>query len=156
MVTTVTILLATIFWTVAIASGWAERKWATWLWTIGFGLFVIHILAAFQEYYQWNHSVAIAETARQTKELTGWDSGFGLYINYAFAVCLAIDLVSQYRSGLHHKGRKFIDAFVIFMIINGAIVFGTFNSRIVGCACLLALIIARIKTHSPSRSSMGF
>ena len=145
MITTITILLAVWAWTRAIGGGWLlpkERQHTITLrWGIGFLLYLVHIIAAFQEHYQWSHRVALEKTAQQTKEVLGWDSGIGLYVNYLFGLALLIDLVVQFKMGPWHRGRNWINGFVIFMVINGAIIFGTWQSRIVGAISISALVL---------------
>ena len=108
-------------------------------------------MCAFHFEYDWSHAIATAETAVQTRELTGWDTGIGIYINYAFAICLLIDLIIQANHKVDHGGRKFINGLVIFMIINGAIVFGTSHSRIAGGICLGYLAVIGVKSRAARR-----
>ena len=85
----------TVFGTVAGAivawagSETARGAWRRWLWTLAASLMVVHSVAAFATMYGWSHDVAVAETRRQTRALTGVDSGTGLYVNYTF---LAYDI----------------------------------------------------------------
>ena len=51
----------------------------------------MHVAAAFHYYYEWSHAVGLAETARQTEELTGMASGSGLYLNYLFTLVWLAD-----------------------------------------------------------------
>lgn len=58
-------------------------------WTVGCAIFMAHVTAAFHFQHAWNHAEAFNYTARRTAEMTGWNSGTGLYINEAF-LCLWI------------------------------------------------------------------
>src|SRR5262245_2474010 len=67
------------------------HKRARLAWTLGCLCFVAHVFGAFQYFHHWSHAAAYIETARQTRELTGWESGSGLYFNYAFLAVWVID-----------------------------------------------------------------
>ena len=159
MLTTITILISLLLWTTAICLGWFRpkpiQKTISLLWISAFVIFVIHIFAAFHEHYEWSHQVALTETARQTKETFKVETGVGLYVNYIFAICLVLDLWAQFKKGgTNHRWRNWIDGFVIFMLINGAIVFGTIQSRIVGGLCLAAIAFAKIAPSPTPRRKM--
>ena len=116
-------------------------------WLFGATAFVLHTLFAFHFFYQWSHSVALAETARQTKELTGFDSGSGLYLNYAFGLIWLADAIWWLQVGDEYSRRPrwltfSLHAFFWFMIVNGAIVFGTGPVRVFGIALVAAMLFA--------------
>ena len=120
-------------------------KLAWWLNTAGCGFFLLHVTGAFHVFYNWSHTVAYADTARQSKELTGWDSGAGIYINYAFTL---LWLAEVFWSGLKPGGysarprgvTRAVRAFFLFMIVNGAFVFVRGNIRWLGLALCLVLV----------------
>lgn len=105
-------------------------RWARIVWVAGAVAFVLHVVCAFQFFHGWSHAAALADTARQTKELTGFDSGSGLYLNYLFAVTWLVDAAWWLRVGKDRYCRRnpwvtwSLHAFFLFMFINGAIVFG--------------------------------
>ena len=147
--TLATIWSAMLAWTLAIL--FRVRG----AWTLAFVLYIVHILAAHESHYAWSHEVAYTETARQTADATGWDSGVGLYFNYAFAAILAFDLVIQWR----YRSRKFprtIDGLVFFMIFNGAVIFGSGPVRWFGvllCTAILVGWILRARGNSSPEPS---
>jgi hypothetical protein len=55
-------------------------------WTIGYGIFLVHLAAAFHFVHGWSHAAAIEETARRTHETVGLDWGGGVYVNHTFAI----------------------------------------------------------------------
>lgn len=110
-------------------------------------MFLAHTAMAFHFFYAWSHRVALAETARQTKELTGFDSGSGLYLNYAFGLLWLSDAVWWLRPGDGYLQRPRwiwvgMHGFFWFMIINGAIVFGRGPVRAYGLLLMVAMLIA--------------
>lgn len=149
--TLATIWIAMLAWTIAIFRT-GRRLW----WAIGLAFYVAHIFAAYESHYHWSHEIARSETARQTAEVTGWDSGIGLYFNFAFAAILALDLGFLYLRD-QRPFPRFVDGLVFFMILNGAVVFGNGTVRIYGallCGLIVATWIVRARENSlpaPSR-----
>ncbi len=62
------------------------------VWTLGFLFFVAHVVAAFHFHHHWSHASALAETARQTRDMIGLEFGAGLYFNHLFTIVWAMDL----------------------------------------------------------------
>jgi hypothetical protein len=136
----------------------AERARAAW--TIGCLFFVAHVLCAFAYYHHWSHAAALAETARQTQEMTGSRSGGGLYLNYLFGAVWIVLTV-----GWWINPRRFLErprwshwlwnGFALFMIINGTIVFGRTEAQWFGLALCISLAIAcyarRRANETPTR-----
>lgn len=97
------------------------------LWTAALIVYVLHVIFAFQFFYGWSHTFALAETARQTKELFLVDSGAGLYLNYAFTVLWIADCLWWWYdpSGYVHRSKtvdRAIHAFLAFMFLNATVV----------------------------------
>ena len=92
---------------------------ARWFNAFGCAAFLAHVACAFQFYHHWSHSAAYADTARQTAELTGWNSGAGLYINYLFALVWLAAVITPPRNAM----AWIVRGFFWFMIFNGAVVF---------------------------------
>jgi hypothetical protein len=103
---------------------------------IGCAAFLAHVVCAFQFYDHWSHSAAYAETARQTAQLTGWNSGVGLYINYLFALVWIATVITPPRGVITGVVRGFF----LFMVFNGAVVFVHSPIRWFGLLLCVALI----------------
>ena len=59
-------------------TGWetpSAKRAVLWLWTAGYGLFLMHVICAFLFYHEWSHLVAHEHTARQTAVALGIDWG---------------------------------------------------------------------------------
>lgn len=137
---TVSILVALSGWAIALVT---EEKTARLAWTLGTTAYLIHVVAAFETFYGWSHGTALAETARQTAEVTGINTGAGLWVNHAFTAVLAFDVFQQWTG----KTRRFataIDWLVIFMIVNGAVVFADGAVRGFGIVLTLAILVLRL------------
>lgn len=138
LLTTITIWLAMLVWAVAIP--FLGRNSVRWLWLCGFVFYLLHIGFAFHHYHDWSHAAAWEATARDTEALTGFRTGAGLLVNYAFAIWLAIELVLSFRKD---KPVSFaLEGFVFFMIVNGAIVFGEGPVRWFGVVLCARIVVA--------------
>lgn len=145
-----TVWIALTLYVASELSGHLERKrigisW--WLKTVGCLCFLGHVASAFHYFYHWSHAIAYADTARQSKELTGWDSGAGLYLNYLFALIWMSEVVWARVSPIAHSSRPAfwtwaVRGLFLFMIFNGAFVFVRGNMRWFGLVLCLALTIS--------------
>lgn len=132
------------------------RRW----WTLGAMAFVLHVAFAFHVFHNWSHSAALLETARQTKELTGFESGSGLYLNYAFTLIWVINVVWWHKVGHEAYVRRatwipaVVHLFFMFMIVNGAIVFGKGPVRWYG-GVLVAMMLAALVMRGRGSSVEG-
>lgn len=156
------IWLAVLAWAV-VMGGWLKgSSWrSTWLiWTAGLLAYLVHVATAFAGFYHWSHAIAFSETLRQTAELTGIDSGAGIWLNYLIGILWIIDVIRWRLSGKawivgrwHWLSASF-HVFLAFMIFNGTVVFGNGPVRWFGVVIFLALatvwLRARLLPHPES------
>jgi len=147
-----------IAWTVRLGvlcfaltlAGWAAgvtgargERWLRWIWTVGWGLFVLHMLAAFHFQHGWSHQQAYTDTARQTGELIGWEFGGGVYFNYLLILLWGMDVSAWWLGWTAASGyrvwRKVIVGYLCFIVFNGVVVFKGGWVRWVGVAVSLAI-----------------
>ncbi len=127
------------------------------IWTLGFVACLLHILAAFQFHYRWSHSAAILETARQTQEIIGVEVGVGVYFNYLFLLCWAIDvgwvwLASANTQRTYKWLRLAWLSYLAFIAFNGTAIFKggwTQVAGIAGSVLLIAALLVRFKKVQP-------
>lgn len=112
-------------------------------WTVGFAAYLVHVVSAYAFAYGWSHRIAWEATALDTEEKTGIDSGFGLLVNFAFLAVLAVDLGFQWKTG-RRRAAIWIDGFTVFMILNGAVIFGEGAVRWFGGAVLALALVMRL------------
>lgn len=117
-------------------------------WTAGCGMFLLHVGCAFQFYHHWSHADAYAVTARRTAAAIGWDSGGGLYANYAFAVVWLADVLMWWRGleGYETRPRLLVGVvqiFLFFMFFNATVVFAEGVVRWVSAGVCLLLAAFR-------------
>jgi hypothetical protein len=130
------------------------------LWTAGLAVFLVHIVSAFHVFYDWNHAVALRETARQTAEMVGRETGVGLWVNYLFTAVWTLDAALWWAAPERHRDRRgwqvaAIHTFMFFIVFNGTVVFGKGPVRIFGLLVtlvLLASLAVRAVNHRGSRA----
>jgi hypothetical protein len=142
-------------WLVADSPRW--QRASRWIWTVGCGLFLVHVACAFHFYHHWSHAVAWEETARQTEELMGVAFGDGIYFSYLFLVLWVVDVAGLWLMDRRAEGkgkprplvaalRGSVIAFLAFIAFNGSIIFEGGPTRwfgIAACVVLAGLVIRR-------------
>ena len=124
-------------------TGPAIDRYLRWVWTGGWFLFFFHMLAAFHFQHHWSHAHAVADTARQTLELIGWEFGGGVYFNYLFLLLWGADLVLWWQgkqsADWYRPLRRMLIGYLIFIAFNGVVVFKSGWLRWAGTAATLGL-----------------
>lgn len=145
-----TMLVSTVLW------AWAEvlkirrpldAEPARRVWTAGAAFAVVHALVAFQVAYAWSHEAAVIDTARRTAAVTGRAWGGGIFVNYVFLALWTADVLWWWivpraylrRSTSLERARA---ALFVFMFLNGAVVFASNASRVVGIPAVAAVCAA--------------
>ncbi len=103
------------------------QRWNRVIWTVGCLVFLAHAVAAFHFYHGWSHAAAFEHVRKQTLQLTGFNSGFGLYLNELMAAWWTIDAVLWSRNLRWPENRGAywsLHAFFAFMMFNATVVFG--------------------------------
>jgi hypothetical protein len=153
------IWLSLVSWTAAealrLSGGDARAGAARVFWMAGALLALVHVALAFHLHHAWSHASALSETARQTRELLGLSVGAGVYVNYLFLAVWAADALWWWASPLRYAARpRWLDlgvrGFLLFIFVNGAIVFGRGPVRIAGVASLLVLLLAWWRGSEPA------
>ena len=128
----------------------AAMDGAKHLWVLGSFFSLLHALAAMIFYHHGSHELAMADTARQTKDLLGVSVGIGIFFNYAFVICWLADAMWWIaRPQAYETRHKFFNwvvyGFLVFIAVNGAIVFETGIVRWVSVASLAILILLFVR-----------
>ena len=120
-----------------------------WLWLLGALFALAHSVSALTTFHHGSQAAALESTAAQTEQLLGIRFGAGLYINYLFVVVWLADaafrLLGRSRyAWLPSWYRPMVIGFLVFIAINGAIVFQSGWIRIIGigCVCMLGILRA--------------
>lgn len=149
LLTTWTIRLALICYAACVAGslvkrgpGWSQI--ALWLWTLGCGLFVVHVFCAMAFYHEWSHIRAFEKTAVETRALLGVEFGAGIYFSYLFLLVWVVDVCWSWLGAASYRERPRwlalgVHAYLGFIAFNGAIVFEDGPTRWAGSAVCIAL-----------------
>jgi hypothetical protein len=120
------------------------------IYSLGVVFFFAHVIAAFEVFHHWSHRDAYLETARQTREFTGYDTGIGLWLNYLFTLTWLFDAAFWWRvrspSITHTRLRVALHVFMLFIIFNATAVFEAGIIRwlgAAGCAIIIGLALRR-------------
>lgn len=104
------------------------KRSAQWLWTIGCGLYLLHVVSAFALVHHWSHSAAYEHTARQTRDVIGINWGGGLWFNYLFTLLWVWDADVIWRgradSSPPTRRNRAVNLFLTFIVLNATLVFG--------------------------------
>lgn len=135
---------AIVSWAASELSPAAARRI---FWSLAALLMLVHSVAAFATIYGWSHEVARVATARQTRALTGFDSGSGIYVNYVFLLTWLGDVVWWWGSPVGYAARprwvsRLVHGFVWFMFLNGAVIFADGWMRAIGAIAVLLVAVA--------------
>ena len=136
------------------------RPQARWLWSAGAACLLLHAFFAFDAFYEWSHQVALATTAEQTADLVGVERGEGLYLNYLMVVLWLGDATWLRLSETSYRKRSpwigyVLHTFMVFMMINGMIIFASGPIRWVGVAVFALLGVKAIDVWRRSTKSRG-
>jgi hypothetical protein len=116
-------------------------------WTAGCALLWLHLAAAFHFYHRWSHEAAYEATAQDTEATIGWAFGGGVYFNYLFALVWTMDVAywwSRAPQAYFRRARwlsALMHGFLIFMVVNAAVIFVDGAPRWVAVAVLLGFVI---------------
>lgn len=121
------------------------QRWNRLIWIVGCAIFLAHIVSAFHFYHGWSHAAALEHVRTQTQRLTGFDSGFGLYLNELMAVWWTVDAACWAQNLRWPENREnywSLQVFFAFMMFNATVVFGPRRWVFVIFGWLVGLAIA--------------
>ena len=150
------LFVAVLLWRLLGPQAANPQRWLKILWSIGFVLFVAHVLAAFHFVHHWSHEEAYRATARQTRELIGVAYGQGVYFNHLFMLAWAFDVWAMWSMS---KGQppsirtlqRLALVYMLFIAFNGVVVFKAGWLRGVGIVATALLAIALVFKASAHR-----
>jgi hypothetical protein len=129
----------------------SPQPWSEWIWFAGALLAFAHTLSALAVFHEWSHRQAVLATEAQTEALLGIRVGAGVIVNYIFVAVWLIDamwLLAGRYGWLPRPPRAWsiaAHAFLIFIAINGAVVFAQGPIRWISLAALVALLVAWVR-----------
>jgi len=131
----------------------AGRSW----WTAGCLMLFVHVACAFQFVHHWSHRTAYEATARQTAAVTGFDSGSGVYVNYAVMAAWLCDVLWWWLAPSRHESRSrtaewLLQGFLAFVWFNAIVVFGHGATRWLGSTAWLLLVVLWLRRRRDQSS----
>jgi hypothetical protein len=125
------------------------------LWLVGACLALGHSFGALFTFHHGSQTEALESTAQQTEKLLGFRFAAGLYINYLFVLVWMLDAVLRLIVPARYDRfpsvyRVVVLGFLVFIAINGAVVFKEGWMRTIGVACvvwLATLFFLRRRDH---------
>ena len=153
-----TVVAATVAWTlgeVLMRRSAAADRLARAAWTGGIALALLHVVLAFEFVYAWDHGAAVAATAQQTADLVGSRWGAGIYVNYLFLTLWLADVCWWWVAPASHAARSVrLEtarlALFTFMFFNGAVVFATAVTRVIGIAAVTTVLMGSPVPRRPT------
>lgn len=138
--------LAALFWCIGWPIALARSPDYTGLrvtWGIGALLLAVHVAVAFHLGHGWSH----AHAWEHTRQVGGY--GDGIFVNYAFVLVWLADAAwasvafGSYttRPRWLHRG---VHGFLAFVVLNAAVVFGSWDVRVPFTALLLVVLAAAV------------
>ena len=111
-----------------------------WYWTIGCCFYLIHVGVAFHHFHHWSHNAAVAFTERNS------GVGNGIFASYLFSMVWFLDVLAAWRYPKSYWFRSRwlqleIHGFILFMVVNGAIVFASGPTRWISLSILVGLVL---------------
>jgi hypothetical protein len=127
--------------------GWTRRfkpKLLRRLWTLGWGIFVIHVSLAFHLVHHWSHDAAWTATKVQG------GLGAGIYFNYAVLIVWLIEVVWWWLWPVTYLTRSrwksaLIQGFLLFIWFNATVVFAHDYLGIVGALGFIVLFVSFLR-----------
>jgi len=117
-----------------------ERRRERLLWSLAWLAFIVHVVMAFEHYHRWSHRSAIDHV----QSVSGY--GPGLFVSYTFTLLWTLDVLQWWLAPSSRKRRpvwlnRLWYGFMIFVIVNGAIVYETGIVRYFTVAAFLLLVV---------------
>ena len=129
-----------------LAHAGRPARWARVAWLAGGALAIIHAVLALAIRYQWDHGLAVRETASQGAALYGIAWSGSLYVNYVF-LAMWIAVSWRWQNWLWRL-------FVLVMVANGAILFARPMARPFGALLVALLLWAWTKPARPRQARL--
>lgn len=120
-------------------------------WSLGALCFVAHVVAAMHFFHHWSHASALRVTAEETDKLMGVRFGEGIYFSYVFLVLWVADagwVLVNFRSYFARSSLLSwsLTGYLMFIALNGAVVFEGGASRIGGLVATAILLLLAVRS----------
>jgi hypothetical protein len=151
-----------ILWTIRVAllllwfAWWLQlRRFgraSAWCFFASWCVYAGHVLAAFHWFHHWSHHHAVEHTAEVSRRITGISAGYGIYFNHLLTlVWLWITWDAFQQTGNEPSSsrsivcRRCAHGYLVFMVIQGAILFAPPSTAVITGLMLAGLSYVWIK-----------
>lgn len=115
-------------------------RFARWLWTLGLGMHMVHVMFAFWLAHGWSYAAAV----RHVEAVGGF--GEGIVANEVFLVVWAVDVLWWWANPANYARRSrwigyAVHGFLVFIVFNATVVFGTAEVRVVSAILFGMLVV---------------
>jgi len=144
---------AAAYFLLVTGSDFLRFRLIRWFWTLGLVCYLIHVAVAFHYYHQWSHGLAVAHTQRTS------GFGSGIFASYLFSLVWMADVATAWRRPTAYASRTrsrqmMIHGFLLFMVVNGAIVFASGPTQWISVV-IFASIVAAWWRNAKTRPTKG-
>ena len=144
------LLLMVVVFSIELRGGNRTDRMTASLWLAGAVLALGHGIGTVATFHHGSQTLAFESTAQRTEQLLGIRFGAGLFVNYVFLIVWLVDALMAILLPVRYRRlqRLYVyatDGFLLFIAINGAIVFQTGWSRSIGVISLIFLLMLVIQ-----------
>jgi len=146
-----TIRLSLLYWLIAVQLMLQNDPFARPCWIMACAAYLVHVGVSFEHAHHWSHGAAF----RHVEEASGY--GAGIFVSYFFTLLWTLDAAWWWASPKSYESRPLwlgwaIHGFMIFIIINGTMIFENGAIRWVSAVALFALGLFWARNRSWKRS----
>jgi len=135
-----------------------SRPWLNYLWTAGYLMAVLHVLAAFHFVHHWSPAAAYQATAEETRQMLGFAYGAGVYFNYLFLIVWGCDVCWTWLSPSEPERPtpwwiRWGRGYLLFIAFNGVVIFEAGLLRILGSLAAVVFVGQALRKRSLERTA---
>ncbi len=120
-----------------------------WLWLAGSMFMTIHIAASYGFVHHWSHRDAIEVTARESFRVTGIRAGWGVYVNFLFAIAwLSYSMALVAKRYRNKRIDRSVYIFLAIILGFATVVFEAGVIRYAALAAFIALSVLHVRMKS--------
>ena len=144
--------LAVAFWAVAAVLMIHRYSGARLIWSLACAAYLIHVATAFEYAHHWSHAAAF----QHVKDSSG--VGEGIFVSYFFTALWTFDACWRWLSRCSYEARPCwlgwaIHGFMVFIIVNGTVIYEDGVIRWVSAVVLTSLTILLVRSRQQANQA---
>jgi len=141
-----TVRVSLIYWAVAVVLMMRRDPFARVYWSLACAAYIVHVVVSFEHVHRWSHAAAFAHV----KAASGY--GEGIFVSYFFTLLWCVDALFWWVAPRRYETRPAwvcwsIHGFMLFIIINGTVIFENGAIRWISVAVFAALLGIWLKSR---------